>query len=55
MTAQRQDLLDSIAELQQAVRKIDKTSKERFKEAFDAINQQFGEVFERLFGGGSAK
>ena len=54
LTAQRQDLLDSIAELEQAIRKIDRTSRERFQEAFRVINQHFGETFLRLFGGGTA-
>ncbi|MCG6925426.1 MAG: chromosome segregation protein SMC [Acidobacteria bacterium] len=54
LTAQRQDLLDSIAELEQAIRKIDRTSRERFREAFQVINQHFGETFSRLFGGGTA-
>ena len=54
LTAQRQDLLDSIAELDQAVRKIDRTSRECFREAFRIINQHFGETFLRLFGGGTA-
>jgi chromosome segregation protein len=54
LTVQRQDLLDSIGELESAVRKIDATSKERFREAFQVINQHFGEVFRQLFGGGTA-
>ncbi len=54
LTAQRQDLLDSIAELDQAIRKIDRASRERFQEAFQVINQHFGEVFKQLFGGGTA-
>jgi chromosome segregation protein len=54
LTAQRQDLLDSIAELDQAIRKIDKASRERFEEAFQIINQHFGEMFKQLFGGGTA-
>jgi chromosome segregation protein len=54
LTAQRQDLLDSIAELDQAIRKIDKASRERFQEAFQVINQHFGDVFRQLFGGGTA-
>jgi chromosome segregation protein len=54
LTAQRQDLLDSIAELDSAIKKIDKTSRERFREAFDVINQHFGEIFKQLFGGGTA-
>jgi len=54
LTAQRQDLLDSIAELDQAIKKIDRASRERFQEAFQIINQHFGEVFKQLFGGGTA-
>jgi chromosome segregation protein len=54
LIAQRQDLLDSIAELDQAIKKIDRTSRERFQEAFAAINQHFGEIFKQLFGGGTA-
>jgi chromosome segregation protein len=54
LTAQRQDLLDSIAELDQAIKKIDRASRERFAEAFQAINQHFGEIFRQLFGGGTA-
>jgi len=54
LTAQRQDLLDSIAELDSAIKKIDRTSRERFQEAFQIINQHFGEVFRQLFGGGTA-
>jgi chromosome segregation protein len=54
LTAQRQDLLDSIAELDQAVKKIDRASRERFQDAFQAINQHFGEIFRQLFGGGTA-
>ncbi len=54
LTAQRQDLLDSISELDQAIRKIDRASRERFQEAFQIINQHFGEMFKQLFGGGTA-
>jgi chromosome segregation protein len=54
LTAQRQDLLDSISELDQAIRKIDRASRERFQEAFQVINQHFGEIFRQLFGGGTA-
>ena len=35
-------------------RKIDRASRERFQEAFQIINQHFGEVFKQLFGGGTA-
>ena len=53
-TAQRQDLIDSVVELEGAIRKIDRTSRERFREAFQVINQHFGEIFKQLFGGGAA-
>jgi chromosome segregation protein len=54
LQSQRQDLTESIAELEQAIRKIDVTSRERFRDAFAAINDHFGEIFRQLFGGGSA-
>jgi chromosome segregation protein len=54
LLSQRQDLTESIAELEQAIRKIDRTSRERFREAFAAIDAHFGEIFRQLFGGGSA-
>jgi chromosome segregation protein len=54
LTAQRKDLVDSIASTNEAIRKIDKTTKERFREAFVVINQHFEETFTTLFGGGRA-
>ena len=55
LTAQRDDLLKSIAELQESIRKINATSSERFAEAFHAINGNFKEMFVRLFQGGAAE
>ena len=54
LTAQRKDLVDAIAATGEAIRRIDKTTKERFKEAFVAINQNFEQTFTTLFGGGRA-
>jgi chromosome segregation protein len=54
LTAQRKDLVDSIAATGEAIRRIDKTTKERFREAFAAINQNFEQTFTTLFGGGRA-
>jgi chromosome segregation protein len=54
LTAQRKDLVDSIASTNEAIRKIDKTTRERFQEAFTVINKNFGETFQTLFGGGKA-
>jgi chromosome segregation protein len=54
LTTQRQDLLDSIAQTGEAIRKIDKTTRERFAEAFEVINGHFEQTFTTLFGGGRA-
>ena len=54
LTTQRKDLLDSIATTGEAIRKIDKTTRERFTEAFHSINTHFESTFTTLFGGGRA-
>jgi chromosome segregation protein len=54
LTAQRKDLVDAIAQTGEAIKKIDKTTKERFREAFAVINENFEGTFTTLFGGGRA-
>jgi chromosome segregation protein len=54
LTAQRKDLIDAIASTGEAIKKIDKTTKERFREAFAIINTNFEGTFTTLFGGGKA-
>ncbi len=54
LTTQRRDLVDSIAATGEAIRKIDKTTRERFREAFVEINANFERTFTTLFGGGRA-
>ena len=54
LTTQRQDLIDSIAQTSQAIKRIDETTRARFSEAFAAINRNFQETFSTLFGGGRA-
>jgi len=54
LTKQRKDLVESIAATGEAIKRIDETSKARFREAFFAINQYFQETFTTLFGGGQA-
>ena len=54
LTTQRKDLIDSIAQTGDAIKKIDHTTRVRFREAFDAINLNFQETFSTLFGGGRA-
>ena len=54
LTAQRADLDSAIAQLESAIEKINRASRKRFRETFDAVNAKFCEVFPRLFGGGRA-
>ena len=54
LTTQRADLLDSIEVTGEAIKRIDKTTRERFEDAFDAVNKHFQVTFETLFGGGRA-
>ena len=55
LTTQRDDLMRSIEDLQESIRKINATSSARFEEAFAAINQNFAAMFTRLFQGGAAQ
>ena len=54
LTTQKKDLTDSITATQDTIKKIDETSKVRFREAFAAIKQNFQGTFSTLFGGGHA-
>ena len=51
---QREDLVSSIETLRLAIQKINKTSLEKFKEAFQNVDGKLKEVFPILFGGGMA-
>jgi chromosome segregation protein len=52
LTAQRQDIIDGIAAAEAALKEIKQRSREKFREAFEAINRNFVEFFQELFGGG---
>jgi chromosome segregation protein len=54
LTTQRKDLVDSIAQTSEAIKRIDETTRQRFAEAFAAINRNFQDTFSTLFGGGRA-
>jgi chromosome segregation protein len=54
LSAQRKDLEDSVERLRRAIHKIDRTSRQRFEETFEVVNEKFQQVFPRLFGGGRA-
>lgn len=52
LNSQKQDIVDSIAAAEEALNEIKKRSRERFRQAFEAINANFAEFFRELFGGG---
>ena len=52
LETQRQDLLQSIENTQNTIKEIDTISKQKFEEAFNIINENFGRTFSKLFGGG---
>jgi chromosome segregation protein len=55
LTSQRQDIIDSINSAEEALREIKQRSRERFREAFEAVNSYFKEFFLELFGGGKGE
>jgi chromosome segregation protein len=54
LDAQNEDLETALETLRAAIRKIDKETRQRFKDTFDQINAGFAELFPRVFGGGTA-
>lgn len=54
LDAQNADLVEAIETLENAIRKIDRETRTRFKETFDKVNTGLQEKFPRLFGGGHA-
>jgi chromosome segregation protein len=48
------DLASALETLEGAIKKIDRETRQRFKETFDRVNAGVQELFPRLFGGGHA-
>jgi chromosome segregation protein len=51
---QSEDLNQALTTLEDAIRKIDRETRTRFKETFDKVNTAFQAIFPKLFGGGHA-
>ena len=51
---QDRDVTAALTILEEAIAKIDKETKTRFKETYDHVNSRIKEMFPRLFGGGTA-
>ena len=55
LTRERDDLVQSIQNTQQAITELDTVSRQKFEEAFTVINRNFSEAFRTLFGGGAGE
>jgi chromosome segregation protein len=54
LDAQHADLIEALTTLENAIGKIDKETRSRFKETFEKVNEGIQENFPILFGGGQA-
>ena len=52
---EREDVIEAIKKLRQAIQSLNKEGRERLLAAFDVVNEQFQRLFTHLFGGGTAE
>ncbi len=52
---QEADLKNAVESLYETIGKINRTTRERFRTAFDSVNEKFQEIFPFLFRGGEAR
>ncbi|MGE4490697.1 MAG: chromosome segregation protein SMC, partial [Kiritimatiellales bacterium] len=55
LSQQESDLITAKEQLLDMIKKINATTTELFSDTFHKVNENFGVIFEQLFGGGSAK
>lgn len=55
LTEQKADLEHAIANLLEIINDLDNTMRDRFYETYNKVNEEFGNVFKRLFKGGKAE
>ncbi|NJD35518.1 MAG: chromosome segregation protein SMC [Betaproteobacteria bacterium] len=55
LDAQSADLSEAIGTLEDAIRRIDRETREQLQETYNTVNQHFGTLFPQLFGGGEAR
>ncbi len=55
LQGQHTDLTEALNTLEQAIAKIDRETRTRFRETFEKVNLRFAEMFPVLFGGGEAR
>ncbi|HTN33502.1 MAG TPA: chromosome segregation protein SMC [Marinobacter sp.] len=54
LDTQHEDLIEALETLDGAIRKIDRETRQRFKETFDQVNNGLQALFPKVFGGGNA-
>ncbi|PYE85331.1 chromosome segregation protein SMC [Phyllobacterium leguminum] len=52
---EREDVIEAIKKLRQAIQNLNREGRERLLAAFDVVNAQFQRLFTHLFGGGTAE
>ncbi len=55
LDAQSADLLEAMQTLEDAIKRIDRETRDRLQQTFDQVNEHFSKMFPTLFGGGNAK
>ncbi|WP_374259667.1 chromosome segregation protein SMC [Zoogloea sp.] len=55
LDVQTEDLLSAIETLEDAIRRIDRETREQLQETYNTVNHHFGNLFPMLFGGGEAR
>lgn len=55
LDAQSTDLAEAIGTLEDAIRRIDRETREQLQETYNTVNTHFGTLFPQLFGGGEAR
>jgi chromosome segregation protein len=55
LTAQRDDLIQSLDGLKKAIARINRATRSRFLKTLETLNRKLGEVFPMLFNGGSGR
>jgi chromosome segregation protein len=55
LDAQSRDLNEAMTTLEDAIRRIDRETRERLQQTFDEVNAHFSQMFPALFGGGVAR
>jgi chromosome segregation protein len=55
LDSQSEDLIQAIDTLEDAIRRIDRETREQLQDTYNNVNRQFGILFPQLFGGGEAR